>query len=277
VFESEQAASSRLQFISRLAGGAASASLLAACGGLRSSQGSSLLVPASPALAKGAAAKSLQILRDTQEFQTLLFKTDCVAVTHGGIAVIRNDLKGDPRLINRTARILASVKKKNGVARRHPHNRMGGGDGGDIGGGYIGDYTFTVDVFASGDDDIMSGDDFSSGYDDVSSDYQGGDFGPYHAGPVFTFSPTIKQCVHSVYDGLKAFCTSAIAAYKVDEQEFTPAAQEAAAAYLAGEITEVALASTLIAELPATVTLSLILAAGLVITWAFEMAACIAG
>lgn len=109
MFESEQATKSRLQFISQLAGSAAGMSMLAACGGsgLVDSRGN----PIAPSAGVAPGLPSLEPrphdlierppLTDTPEFQKLMFKTDCRAVTRNGIAVIRDDLKSNIAFVNR--------------------------------------------------------------------------------------------------------------------------------------------------------------------------------
>ena len=140
MFESDEAAKSRLQFISQLAGSTAGLSMLAACGrsGLLDSRGN----PISPAPGFAPGPPLLETeprnvitappLTDTPEFQEMMFKTNLRAVTHNGLAVIRDDLKRSSEFvdfINARLTLESISHRKHG--KLSPLNDGDDDDGGD--------------------------------------------------------------------------------------------------------------------------------------------------
>jgi hypothetical protein len=195
MFESEEAASSRLRFITQLAGGAAGMSLLAACGGATpSSSGSGLLAPGSPMLAAGARANNAFRLADTPQLQALLTKTGHYAVQQGTVAVIRHDMKRNNALVSKIARQVAEAKAKMQTrSGLRPLNRLGGGDG-DGGGDYDGvpEFTFVVNVSTTYlRDDYLENDDYLGQYGAYLDPWDG--FGADY-GPIFTLPAWLQNC-----------------------------------------------------------------------------------
>ena len=244
MFESEEAAKSRLQFISQLAGSTAGLSMLAACGGgsgLVDSRGnpsapSAGIAPGSPLLAgQPTAIITLPPLRDTAELQKSMFEADCRAVTRNGLAVIRDDLKSNTNFVNKINSRLALDR-----ISHHEHGKLSpqvlGDDGDDGGDGDWGDGVYypppgphdgpqvrggLPKVYSFGPIDCMPPYN-RAGYNDVYGEVNKygftvfvGIWYPWSAGPIYYTSPdtrpnctSLEQPLINLANAIVAWCNN---------------------------------------------------------------------